>query len=79
MTSRSHNQDTRDFNKFHHPVFYALHETQGLSCIYLMKNAGLHIIQVNVSGVNGAKQQQQQQPRMHTLPAAVAPVGIGLI
>lgn len=46
-----------------------------------MKNAGLHIIQVNVSGVNGAKQQQQQQqqPRMHTLPAAVAPVGIGLI
>lgn len=34
---------------------------------------------VNVSGVNGAKQQQQQQPRMHTLPAAVAPVGIGLI
>lgn len=44
-----------------------------------MKNAGLHIIQVNVSGVNGAKQQQQQQPRMHTLPEAVAPVGIGLI
>lgn len=42
-----------------------------------MKNAGLQIIQVNVSGVNGAK--QQQQPRMHTLPAAVAPVGIGLI
>lgn len=43
-----------------------------------MKNAGLHIIQVNVSRVNRAKQQQQQL-RMHTLPAAVAPAGIGLI